>query len=584
MRSTLLALCRDAENGAASDVLHRGRSRKGVGHWAFAVLVGCVALLALAPVAVAAGTGSIEGTVTESAHKALANVSVTVYGADEEIEGSASTNASGEYTVSGLSGGHYKVGFSDQPTYTDQYYDKQPSFEDASLVSVTEGNPTSGIDAEMQLPGKITGRVTSSDGVPIANVNIDLYNDSLNSYEPAKFAETNANGEYTVEGLAEGEYKIGFSPENSAYLSQYYNGQTSLTSANPIFVTAGATTAGINATLVEGGKISGTITDVYSHARLAKVGVIASSPGGEGGFGFSETNTNGEYTITGLRTGSYKVSFYWEFSAAEDKACEHAPRCPPKYITQYFNNQPSEATANSVAAAVGTITSGVNAAMVPSAPFNTAAPSVSGTATTGSLLSCASGSWTGENELALSAGWPLTSPFSYQWLRDGAPIAGATSPAYTVQAADVGHALVCEVAATNVAGHTAARSAALTVTLPAVTLSSSKIAVSGGSAKVPIACANATCTGTIELTGQVAVKSKGKKTKRKTVTLAKGSYSLVAGKKATISVRLTSAGKSALAAAKAHKLSGKAGVTVTSGATVKKSVVLSEAVTKGKRK
>jgi hypothetical protein len=222
--------------------------------------------------------------------------------------------------------------------------------------------------------------------------------------------------------------------------------------------------------------------------------------------------------------------------------------------------------------------------MVPSAPFNTAAPSVSGTATVGSLLTCSSGSWTGEPELALAVGWPLTTPFSYQWLRDGAAIAGATSPAYTVQAADVGHALVCEVAATNVAGHTAARSAAVAVLLPAVTLSSSKIAVSGAAAKVPIACANATCKGTIELTGQVTVKSKGKKAKRKTVTLAKGSYTLAAGKKATVSVRVTAAGKSALAAAKAHRLSGKANATVTGGTTVKKSVVVSEAATKGKRK
>ena len=583
MRSALLALCRDAENSATSDALRRGSPRKGVGHWAFAALVGCVAALALAPAAVAAGTGSIEGTVTESAHKALANVSVTVYSTDEEIEGTASTNASGEYTVSGLSGGEYKVGFSDQPTYANQYYNKQSSFGAASFVPVTEKNATSGIDAEMLQPGKITGTVTNTSGAPIADVSIDIY-DSGFDFEPTKFAFTNANGEYTVEGLQEGEYRVGFFPENSTYLSQYYSGQTSLASANLVLVTAGETTAGINATLIEGGKISGVVTDAYTHAGLSKITVYAHTSSGEYSGGLAATNAKGEYTITGLATGSYKVGFSWEYSEAEYKACEHAPRCPPKYITQYFNDQPSEATANSVTAAVGTITSGVNAAMVPSAPFNTAAPSVSGTATVGSLLSCSSGSWTGEPELALSVGWPLTSPFSYQWLRDGAPIAGATSPAYTVQAADVGHALVCEVAATNVAGHIAARSAAVAVVLPAVTLSSSKIAVFGGSAKVPIACSNATCKGTIELTGQVTVKGKGKKAKKKTVMLAKGSYSLAAGKKATISVRVTAAGKSALVAAKGHKLSGKAGVTVTGGTTVKKSVVLSEAAAKGKRK
>ena len=582
MRSALQAPRCDAENVAADDTLCIGRSRKGVGRWVVAVLAGCVALLALAPVALAAGTGSIEGTVTESAHKGLANVSVTVYSGGEEVEGTASTNVNGEYAVTGLTGGNYKVGFSDS-TYSDQYYDKQSSFGGAGFVSVTEGSATTGIGAEMLRPGKITGSVTNSVGTPISGVSVDIYDTGFD-YEPTHFAITNANGEYTIEGLQEGQYRVGFFPENSTYLSQYYSGQSSLSGASPVLVTAEATTAGINATLIEGGKISGVITDAYSHARLAKIGVTAVSPGAGGGFGSSETNANGEYTIVGLPTGSYKVNFYWEFSEAEYKACEHAPRCPPKYITQYFNNQPSEATANVVTAAVGTVTSGINAAMVPSAPFNTAAPGVSGTATVGSLLSCSSGSWTGEPELTLSVGWPLTSPFSYQWLRDGAPIAGATTPAYTVQTADVGHALVCEVAATNVAGHTAARSAAVAVVLPAVTLSSPKIAVSGGSARVPITCANATCKGTIELTGRVTVKGKGKKTKKKTVTLAKGSYTLSAGKKATVSVRLTSTGKSALAAAKGHRLSGKAGVSVASGTTVTKSVVLSEVATKGKRK
>lgn len=581
MRSALLAACRGAENSANSGAPRRGRWRKGAGHWALAALVGCVALLALAPAALAA-SGSIKGTVTESAHHGLANVSVTVYGENEEVVETTSTNVNGEYTVAGLSGGEYKVGFSDQPTYANQYYNKQSSFAAAASVTVTEGSATSGIDATMLQPGKIAGTVTNTSGVPIAGVSVEIYDSSFD-YEHTKFAITNANGEYTVEGLQEGEYRVGFFPENSTYLPQYYNGQTSLTSASPVLVTAGATTAGINATLVEGGKISGVVTDAYTHAGLSKITVYAHTASGEYSGGLASTNSKGEYTITGLATGSYKVAFSWEYSEAEYKACEHAPRCPPKYITQYFNNQPSEATANAVTAAVNTVTSGVNAAMVPSAPFNTAAPSVSGTATVGSLLSCSSGSWTGEPELALSVGWPLTTPFSYQWLRDGAPIAGATSPAYTVQAADVGHALVCEVAATNVAGHTAARSAAVAVVLPAVTLSSSKIAVAGGSAKVPIVCANATCKGTIELTGQVAVKGKGKKAKKKTVTLAKGTYSLTAGKKATISVRVTAAGKSALAAAKGHRLSGKAAVTVTGGTTLKKSVVLSESG-KGKHK
>jgi hypothetical protein len=578
MRRTLQEACRNAKNDAPRRALPGDKWRQGTGRWAFAAVVGVLLSLALAPAALAA-TGSIEGTVTESAHNGLTGVSVTVYGGAEEVKGSSTTNAKGEYTVPGLSGGEYKVRFSDQPTYSNQYYKKQSSFENANFVSVTEGSPTTGIDAEMLQPGKIAGRVTNAAGTPVGNVNVEVNGGEFEFISGAS-ATTNANGEYTIENLPEGDYKVSFFPSSSTYLFQYYSGQESFASANPVLVSAGKTTPGINAVLVEGGRISGTVTDAYTHARLSKIEVFASKSGGEFSAGGAVTNANGEYTITGLRSGSYKVGFFWAFTSVERKACEHLPRCPPKYVTQYFSNQLSEATANPVGVAVASITPGVNAAMVPSLPYNTAGPGVSGTPTVGSLLSCSSGSWTGEPELALAVGWPLTSPFSYQWLRDGAPIAGATSPAYTVQAADVGHSLVCEVTATNVAGRTSARSAAVTVLLPVVTLSSSKIAVSGGSARVPLACANATCAGTIELTAQV--KGKGKKAKKKTVVLAKGSYSLAAGKKATISVRLTAAGKNALAAAKG-RLSGTATVTVTSGTALKKSVVVSEPVKRKRR-
>jgi hypothetical protein len=571
MRSTLLASCSDAEKGADSGALRHGRWRRGAGHWAFAALVGCLALLALAPAALAA-TGSIEGTVKEAAvlHNTLEHVTVTVYGLNEgEVKGSTSTGPKGEYKVTGLSEGSYKVKFSDEPTYVTQYYDKQPSFTSATPVFLAEG-ATRTIEAELQKPGKIEGKVTNASGTGLSGVSVDV--ESL-SGEFVRRTTTGANGGYAVEGLPPNEYIVSFNPGNEGgYL--YQSVATTVKEAPEVDT--------LNATLREGGKISGTVTSAVTRAGLAKIDVYAvNSKSGEEFFsGFAVTNSKGEYTVTGLSAGSYKVEFFWEMSEAEEKACAHAVQCPPPYITQWYSNQPSAVTANPVAAAVGATTSGINAAMVPSAPFNTAAPAISGTPTVGSVLSCSNGSWTGDPELTLSAGWPLSSTFTYQWLREGAAIAGATSSAYLVQAADVGHSLVCEVTVTNVAGHTGARSAAVAVILPAVMLSSSKIVVSGGSARVPLACANATCTGTIELTGQV--KGRGRKAKRKTVTLARGSYSLAAGKKATISVSLTAAGRIALAAAKGHKLSGKAAVTVTSGTTVKKSVVVSE--TRGKRK
>jgi len=554
MRRSLSSSHCDATDRAGAGQPPRGR-RSGAPRRALAVLVGCVALFAVAPVAAAQAAASLEGTVTAvKGGTHLEGIEVTASSEGGGGSGFATTEASGKYKIASLSEGTYKVSFRDPAA---KYADQSKS------TFLAEGEDQT-LNAAMQEFGTISGRVTSAaTGSGLGNVQVRLNGLSGTGEEEERYTTTEGEGYYTITDLPPGEYSIDFYSLEGSYISQ----------GTETTVLEGAVDT-VNAALKEGGKISGTVTSAVSHGGLAKIGVRAFSanPEAEGySGGYAETNANGEYTVTGLSTGSYKVEFYWEFSEAEYKACQHAPRCIPQYITQYFNDQPSEATANAVGATEGSITSGINAAMVPAAPVNTALPAVSGTPTVGDLLSCSNGSWTGENELTLAVGWPLTSPFVYQWLRDGVPITGATSAAYLVQAADVGHGLACEVSATNSAGHASARSNPVAVTLPAVTVSSAKIVVSGGSARGPIACANATCAGTIEVTGQV--KHKGKK---KTVILAKGSYSLAAGKKATIIVRLTAAGKSALAKAKGHKLSAKASVTVTGGTTVKKSVALSK--------
>ncbi len=77
-------------------------------------------------------------------------------------------------------------------------------------------------------------------------------------------------------------------------------------------------------------------------------------------------------------------------------------------------------------------------------PANITPPVVSGTAQVGDSLSCSTGSWTGKP----------TPILTYQWLRDGSPISGATVDSYQVQAVDQGHGLACQVTASNVAGQT----------------------------------------------------------------------------------------------------------------------------------
>jgi hypothetical protein len=80
----------------------------------------------------------------------------------------------------------------------------------------------------------------------------------------------------------------------------------------------------------------------------------------------------------------------------------------------------------------------------PPVPTNTSVPTISGSAIVGQTLNASTGAWT-------------SSPtgYAYRWLRDGVAISGATAAAYTLQSADVGHAITVGVIASNAGGASA---------------------------------------------------------------------------------------------------------------------------------
>jgi 5-hydroxyisourate hydrolase-like protein (transthyretin family) len=543
---------------------------------ALAALVGCVALFALAPSALAStGTGRISGTV-EAGGKPAESVSVEVFTAGRELVGSATTNASGTYEVASLAAGSYKVEFIPGHGSMDapQFYSGKPSFAEATEVLVEEEKTHSGIDAELHEGGSITGTVTGAGtgGLEHVDVFVSIAGEELIG---GGFAVTGAAGKYEIKGLPTGSYTVEFYPEYGYglnFVPQYYENADLLGDAKKVSVTEGTNTPGINAELKEGGKISGTVTDASTHKPVANVYVSAykTSGGGEEGFeeNYAKTNASGEYTIIGLVSGTYKVEF------------EAEPGTGTEYIKQYYNDEPAFASANPVTANQGSTTPGINAALVRKAPVNTAGPVASGVPVAGHALSCSTGSWTGEPTLT----------YTYAWLRNGVAIAGADGSLYGVQTADQGKGLACRVTATNKHGSASAVSNTLTVQVPKppppppspkpqVKLLNPYIVASGRSARVPIACARVTCTGTIELIERIVVRHRhhGRtRTRRETIVLASGSYALGAGQSATVFVHLTHAGRKALARARHHRLLIRVIASVAGGATARESALLSE--------
>ncbi len=79
-----------------------------------------------------------------------------------------------------------------------------------------------------------------------------------------------------------------------------------------------------------------------------------------------------------------------------------------------------------------------------SAPVNTVAPAVTGNLWVNQLLSCTTGTWTGD----------VSSGYTYQWKDGSGNISGATSSTYRIQSGEATKAIHCTVTATGTGGAT----------------------------------------------------------------------------------------------------------------------------------
>jgi hypothetical protein len=471
----------------------------------------------------------ISGVVSSiSSQLPIMGIEVCAYDAAEEaglFGRCATTEAGGEYSISGLPSGEYLVEFSSPSAsglnYVAQYYDDTESLEQAIAVEVGPETADIGIDAQMREGGRIAGQATdASTGAPIQGVSVCAYAERAEAVVGA-CANTGQNGQYTIAGLPNGEYEVEFSaPPESAldYVTQYFDGQSSAKAATLVPVTVGETSSGVDAHLQLGGRVTGRVTASFA-GPLADMLVCALASPSEA-VACALSNRDGEYAIAGVPAGSYVVGF----------------DAGKSYVVQYYDDTSSYSDAQAVTVTVDNSTTGINAAMQSVAPTPPPDLPPPPKPVTPVLRQPTSESGAGAS--------PQPSPST----------AGASTPTTTTLTS------------------TTAESSLL------VTAPKSKIVISGSSAALHLSCSDAICRGSIELTMQVVTRHHdGRRavSHREPLVLADGSFSVAQGKSATAVLHLTAAGRQRLARAKRHPFAANLILSVEGGKTIVKSVMAS---------
>ena len=295
--------------------------------------------------------GAISGVAQNAATgQPAGGVSVCAYNALGGSEACAIVGASGSYRLSGLTAGGYTVGFETTHAggaYFPQYFDEATSASEARSVPVEVGRTTVAVNASLFAnpdpgDGAIAGLVAdASSSAPLAGIEVCAY-DVASKGLFGECTLSTASGRYLLGGLGPGEYELEFSsPQNGdiSYLSVRYE------EGRLVRVAADSVTAGRDARLVAGGKLTGTVTSASTGRPVQGDGACATDEEQEVE-ACAPSIADGGYAITGLPAGRYTVAFYGAGIG---------------FANQYYDEADTLATAETIALSSGETVGGIDA-------------------------------------------------------------------------------------------------------------------------------------------------------------------------------------------------------------------------------
>jgi Bacterial Ig-like domain (group 3) len=263
------------------------------------------------------------------------------------------------------------------------------------------------------------------------------------------------------------------------------------TSTYAIAATDVGHTIEVAVTATNSGGNSTTVTSAATAAVIALAPVISVAPAitGTAQQGLTLTASTGTWTNT-------PTSYAYQWESCSGTTCTAITGATSStYVVAAADVGKTievEVTATNTGGTSAPAASAPTAVVVPPAPTETFAPSISGTYVEGDVLTEAHGGWTNS-----------PTSYSYQWMlcnsvgASCAAIAGATAQTYTLTSADVGGTILVDETATNAGGSgTAVSALSPVVTTPALVV------------PVPVNTAAPTVSGSAQQ-GQTLVESHG---------------------------------------------------------------------------
>jgi 5-hydroxyisourate hydrolase-like protein (transthyretin family) len=254
------------------------------------------------------------------------------------------TDADGTYGFNKLAPGSYRLKF-DSYEYKTQYNGGAASLANATTITVT-GGQTQTVDASLIHNATISGRVTDSSGVGVAEASVRAdYVCATNDGDlcPGPGAQTDADGKYTIY-VDPGTYKV--SAEVAGRPRSYYASSGSVAKATD------ATAVAMAATNLSGcdikfpatsATITGTVTDGTTPDAAATVTAYVQDGTEWTYYASVNTDPNGKYTLA-VPDGAYKLRFA---TSDDDDAPDAA------YSLEYYQDARTLAAATPVVVTTG---------------------------------------------------------------------------------------------------------------------------------------------------------------------------------------------------------------------------------------